>query len=232
MDYGRDTLAERLAAEYSLGTLRGGARRRFEALLPAHPALQSATTRWQQRLAPLTGPVAPVDVPEQVWRRIETRLFGAPVNPPRWWQRLGLWRATTAMSGAMVLGLSLLAVNLRIQQSTDPSPLVIVLAASAEVAQGQHVSFVAGVSADGRAIVVKPLQGISLEARKVLELWAIPAQGAPRSLGLLTAEGTAKVLRSALLQDTAALAISVEPTGGSPTGAPTGPVVSVGQLKI
>jgi anti-sigma-K factor RskA len=173
-----------------------------------------------------------VDVSEQVWRRIENRLFGEPANLPRWWQRLGLWRATTAMAGALVLGLSLLAVNLQIQQSTDPSPLVIVLAASAEVAQGQHVSFVAGVSADGRAIVVKPLQGISLEARKVLELWAIPAQGAPRSLGLLTAEGTAKVLRAALLQDTAALAISVEPTGGSPTGAPTGPVVSVGQLKI
>jgi anti-sigma-K factor RskA len=232
MDYGRRSLADRLAAEYSLGTLRGSARRRFEVLLPAHPSLQSATARWQQRLAPLTAPVAPVNVPERVWRRIETQLCGEPDKLPRWWQRLGVWRATTALAGTLALGLTLVAVKLQMQQPTDPSPVVIVMAPSAEVSQGQHASFVASVSADGRAIVVKPLQAVSLEARKVLELWAIPAQGAPRSLGLLTAAGTAKVLRSALLQDTAALAVSVEPSGGSPTGAPTGPVVSVGKLEI
>jgi anti-sigma-K factor RskA len=232
MDYGRHSLADRLAAEFSLGTLRGGARRRFEALLPAHPALQSATAHWQQRLAPLTAPIAPVNVPEHVWRRIEVRLFGEQVTMPRWWQRLGLWRATTGLAGTLALGVTLVAVNLQMQQPTDPSPVLIVMAPSAEVPQGQRASFVASVSADGRAIVVKPLQGISLEARKVLELWAVPAQGAPRSLGLLTAAGTAKVLRSALLQDTAALAVSVEPSGGSPTGAPTGPVVSVGKVEI
>jgi anti-sigma-K factor RskA len=31
---------------------------------------------------------------------------------------------------------------------------------------------------------------------------------------------------------TAALAVSVEPPGGSPTGAPTGPVVYAGKLQI
>ena len=42
MDYGRRERADRLAAAYVLGTLRGPARRRFEALLPAHPALREA----------------------------------------------------------------------------------------------------------------------------------------------------------------------------------------------
>jgi anti-sigma-K factor RskA len=39
------------------------------------------------------------------------------------------------------------------------------------------------------------------------------------------------LLRASLLQDTAALAVSVEPPSGSPTGAPTGPIVSVGKLQ-
>ena len=44
MDYSRPELADKLAAEYALGTLRGPARRRFENLLPAHPSLRRATT--------------------------------------------------------------------------------------------------------------------------------------------------------------------------------------------
>ena len=50
MDYGRRERADRLAAAYVLGTLRGPARRRFEALLPAHPALREADEGWRLRL--------------------------------------------------------------------------------------------------------------------------------------------------------------------------------------
>ena len=41
MDYGRTDLADRLAASYAAGTLRGPARRRFEVLLPAGAARPS-----------------------------------------------------------------------------------------------------------------------------------------------------------------------------------------------
>ena len=42
MDYSRRDLADRLAAAYAAGTLRGPARRRLEALLPAHPTLRAS----------------------------------------------------------------------------------------------------------------------------------------------------------------------------------------------
>jgi anti-sigma-K factor RskA len=76
MDYSRRDLADRLAAEYVLGTLRGPARRRFENLLSAHPALRDAVAQWQQRLSPLSVTVEEVTPSARVWRNIEQRLFG------------------------------------------------------------------------------------------------------------------------------------------------------------
>jgi anti-sigma-K factor RskA len=65
----------------------------------------------------------------------------------------------------------------------------------------------------------------------------VPPQGAPRSLGLIKADGATVLQRdripaTLLKGGTAALAVSVEPPGGSPTGTPTGPVVYAGRLQL
>ena len=77
MDYSRANLANALAAEYASGLLRGSARRRFEALLPAHPTWTRAVRAWEDRLMPLTAVVAPVAPSAAVWARIEARIHGA-----------------------------------------------------------------------------------------------------------------------------------------------------------
>jgi anti-sigma-K factor RskA len=236
MDYSRPELADRLAAEYVLGTLRGPARRRFEALLPAHPALRQAVSAWRQRIEPLSASVAEVTPPDAVWARIETRLFpdvAAATPRPQaagglpWLQRLSFWRGLTGMATAAVLALVVLG-----SQTPPPQPpIIVVLAANPEAAQAMNASFVASLSADGRALVLRPLNDLSLTPGRALELWAVPAAGAPRSLGLVNASGATTLLRSQLLRDTAAFAVSIEPAGGSTTGAPTGPIVSVGKLQ-
>jgi anti-sigma-K factor RskA len=230
MDYSRRDRADRLAAEYVLGTLRGGTRRRFEALLPAHPALRQAVAQWQERLAPLSGSVAQVPPPPRVWQRIEAQLFArsGPAVAPRWWQQLALWRGFSGVASAAALVLWVVASQVPPAQP----PVVVVLAANPEAALALNASFVASITADGRALVLKPLHTLNLAPGRALELWAVPAQGAPRSLGLVQAAGATTLLRASLLQDTAALAVSVEPPSGSPTGAPTGPIVSVGKLQI
>ncbi len=67
------------------------------------------------------------------------------------------------------------------------------------------------------------------------ELWVIPADGTPHSLGVLRTQGaTALTLRPENRQRIAAgavLAVTVEPVGGSPSGLPTGPVVAKGVLS-
>jgi anti-sigma-K factor RskA len=66
MDYARPELADRLAAEYVSGTLRGPARRRFETLLAAHPQLRRTVREWEDRLMPLTTVIEPVPPPLQL----------------------------------------------------------------------------------------------------------------------------------------------------------------------
>ena len=226
MDYSRAERAEKLAAEYALGTLRGGARRRFERLLPAHPMLSEALQRWQQRLQPLTGPVAPVEPPSQVWAAIQRRVFGEPEPAPNWWQRLGLWQG---FSGLATAGVLVLAVLMAQPVPVQP-PVVIVMQTTAEGRGFIKAGFVASVTADGRALVLKPLGEMSVEQGRALELWAVPGKGAPRSLGVISTAAATTIVRAQLLQNTAAFALSLEPAGGSPTGAPTGPIVSAGSI--
>jgi anti-sigma-K factor RskA len=69
---------------------------------------------------------------------------------------------------------------------------------------------------------------------KDLELWVVPKDGAPRSLGVIP-----NVEKDTLIRITSAdprvrgaqsIAITIEPHGGSPTGGPTGPRVLSGAI--
>lgn len=226
MDYSRPDRAERLAAEYALGTLRGPARRRFERLLPAHPALASALNDWLTRLQVLVSPVDPVAPPERVWTSLRERLFPAAATArPSWWQRLSLWQGFSAASMAALV---MMAVLLR-PGPVEP-PIVIILNATPQGLEWVKTGFVASVSPDGQALVVRPIAPVTIASDRALQLWSVPKGGAPRSLGLLGSDASATVLQANLLTGTDAFAVSLEPTGGSPTGQPTGPIVSAGHL--
>lgn len=70
---------------------------------------------------------------------------------------------------------------------------------------------------------------------KDFELWLIKGKAAPVSLGVANvAEGNVPKVPAklkAIFKPGAKLAISIEPKGGSPTGAPTGPVVALGEIR-
>ncbi|TIV86584.1 MAG: anti-sigma factor, partial [Mesorhizobium sp.] len=72
-------------------------------------------------------------------------------------------------------------------------------------------------------------------AGKDFELWMIEGKNAPVSMGVIPAGQTARMAVTPAVQQKLAqgdvLAVSLEPSGGSPTGQPTGPVVAAGDLK-
>ena len=235
MDYSRQALADHLAADYVTGTLRGPARRRFEKLLPAHPNLRAAVDQWQVRLMPLTLGLEPQKPPAAVWKRIEQRIGGgaatksAAAEPMPWWSQLFVWRGLSAALTVAAVSLSVLLAN----PGPAQPPVVVVLSATNAPPGGVvPATFVASISSDGRAMVTRPLVNVSLEANRALELWALPASGAPpRSLGLISEKGTTVLKKGEVLKGANGLAVSLEPPGGSPTGAPTGPVLYVGKLN-
>lgn len=228
MDYSRPTYADRLAAEYVLGTLQGHARRRFEALLPSHPALQRAVAGWQDRLIPLSASVPGVQPGPAVWEQVQERLFGmqkrgptSVVATPRRSQRVDTWRHATAASLLLAFALSV-----PLWWPLPPrAPILVVLSPTS----GGPASFVAAVAPDGRSLVLAPIGGLTVDPTQVLELWLLPKQGAPRSLGLVSAHRPSKVLRSHLLDGASALALSIEAPGGAPKGMPSA-LVSMGKL--
>ena len=63
---------------------------------------------------------------------------------------------------------------------------------------------------------------------------ALPTEGAPRSLGLVANTGGETLIRiratDPRMRSAGALAVSLEPAGGSPTRQPTGPVLCSGAI--
>lgn len=234
MDYGRPALADPLAAAYAAGTLRGAARRRFETLLPAHPGLRAATQAWQARLMPLTTTLPGEPPPTQVWTRVLARIDGpasaaAATPEPRsgLGARLAFWRTLSAFASVAAITFALLLAS---PTAVQP-PIIIVLSGTGAGAGGTTAaSFVASVSGDGRALVTRPLVNVALRPDRALELWALPKDGAPRSLGLISASGATVVTKGKVLDGAEGLAVTLEPPGGSPSGAPTGPVLYAGKL--
>jgi anti-sigma-K factor RskA len=229
MDYGRPELVDRLAADYVAGTLRGGARRRFESLLPAHPLLREATRAWQERLMPLTASIAPVEPPGEVWRRVSERIGGGSSTATSGaWNRLSFWRGLTAFAGIAALGLAVLLANPR----AVPPPVVVVLAATSDAPGGASpASLVASISGDGSTLVTRPIVPVRLQPDRSLELWAVPKDGAARSLGLLPGGSGTVALPGKVLAGVDTLAVTLEPLGGAPGGKATGPIVYAGKFQ-
>lgn len=225
MEYrNKPTLQQRLAAEYALGTLRGAARARFRRWMRDDATIARAVSEWEARLAPMAEAVAPLRPPRRVWDGILARLGPErPVSRARgaWWKALALLASGAA--AAMVF----MTVLLPPQKPAATAAYVAVLSDPKTQKPVLYVS----AGRNDMHLRVKALDPSIHVANASLELWALPRGGKPRSLGLIAGEkGVLKLARAAdeTLADVPTLAVSLEPKGGSSTGAPTGPVLYSG----
>lgn len=227
MNYLQPERLDRLAREYVLGTLSGGARRRFERVLAQAPAAGRAVAAWQERFTVLSGGLPPMAPRNSVWQGLEQRLFAPPPKTSAWWRMLG----------GVLAGVLLCTVVLRLQ------PWLIGLEPQAEALPASYVGLLTDVEGKpavlassrrhGRQLTVKLLQPLVLPAGRVAQLWALPSDGsAAFPVGVLPAGGTSTLTLSdsseKLFFKVARLAVSLEAAAAQAGDKPTQPYVLSG----
>lgn len=219
-------------AEYVLGTLPSEERAALERDLRNDRSLRDEVLRWQNWLAGLNDVIPEVAPPVDLWPLIERRLSPVTATPPRPANDVGRvlrsrarWRRATLAFGALAAGLALFIARERLQP-----PAVSYLAVVDR--GGDLPALIVHVDTGTDTVSVRTLSAETPPDR-VLQLWYIGGGQAPRSIGLLDRPETyAPLPDSARAADLAGatLAVSVEPPGGSATGAPTGQVIYSGKL--
>jgi len=209
------------AAEYVLGTLDPDERRAFERVLVEDPAAVAAMLSWQQWLAVLDAGAPEIMPSAELWHRIDaaTRPQAANDNRvARGWRGAAVAAAllATVSSGLAYLG----------WQRPGPARMDAVAALTPE---GATPALLVGWHGDSRRYEVRPLD-LPADAGHSRQLWLIVDGAGPRSMGLV--ENASRWIDGSALRpgQAATIAVSVEPVGGSPTGAPTGPVIYSGKL--
>lgn len=217
---GNERLSDLLAAEYAVGTLRGGAKRRFERLLRTDPALAQRVADWQERLVPLALAAPAVAPPGRVWTAVARRLPGSKASAPTgFWAALGFWRG---LSGALALAV-VVALGWPIwqaQRAAPPSDMI----ATIDDPQSHRPVAVMVMGKDSKELVFKLIGSeVDVPKDRVLQLW----MSAPSGAGVVSA-GFVPVVPSPgepvrfVLPDpdqfrrAAVVALSLEPPGGSP----------------
>ena len=219
------TLQHALAAEYVLGTLRGRARQRFERLMRSDRGLTAIVRGWEDWLTPLAANLAPVEPPARLWQEIAARIAPrAAAAAPSFWSSVGFWRGLgTSLAVALV---ALVVLFPRTQPAAEAPSMVAVLSTPE-----QDPRMIVERHADKLMVrMVKPWKEMPGQD---LELWAIPKDGKPRSLGVVRYDADTEVRLANLdqkLTDSIAFAVSREPTGGSKVEGPSGPVLCSGVI--
>lgn len=228
-------------AEFALGLLDGTELSAARALAASDSGFVREVARWNGRLAPLLDEVDSVAAPEAIWPRIEGTLGtgSGESNVVTLRRKVNVWRGMTGAMTALAASLALVVVN---RQGPPPSPPPFqpppsVAAAQPMVAMikaGADVAAVANWDVNARQLVVAEVK-MPIVPDRDYQLWVIPADGRPRSVGVMPNRPYLRMELpeplSAMLAEGATLAVSLEPLGGSPTDAPTGPVVASGALS-
>lgn len=233
-----------LAAAWALGLAEKRDLERGAGLYRDDAAFRAEADGWTARLAPLFDEVEEVAPPASLWDRIDSGLArgaGANDNVPLLRRQLRLWRGITGTMTALAAAFALLLlfrpperIPVEVPPPAPAQPTAPPLVAMVGGDQDQMM-VVANWDPVQRRLVLAVAGDMPADPGKSHELWVIPSDGTPRSIGVMP-DGKMMHMDLAaqiaeLLRQGSTIAISIEPPGGSPTGAPTGPVMWTGKLE-
>jgi len=241
MNYDRAELLDRLAAEYVFGTMSARVRRRFQVIQRTLPAAKHAVEAWERRLTPLARSVPPAAPSAAAWDAIDRRTGGQPSRSAApafaWlaWLKpvLGVAVGVVATLGLVRLYPSAVVnVDAIVQQrGTLPESYVGLLTDGAN-----NPVVLASSTRHGRTMSIKILRKVDVPPGKVLQLWALPKEGAAFPLGVVPSEGKGAFqladTSEKLLSSVPRLAISVEDAAAGRGAAPAPYLLSGNCVKL
>lgn len=204
MRYTDAKLLDALASAYALGTLEGGARRRFERLLRDRSDVRALLAQWEQRLGQLALTVPARRPSAGLWPAIAARTQPAEArkaSASRWtnWLRpagFGLGGVAAGVIAASALFLSAPGIFISSDQlamrSGERLPQSYVGVLTDAQSQGRLLvsSLRHGKTLTLKVLGPAPIAAPALASEERLVLWALPADGAPFAIGVVPASGT------------------------------------------
>lgn len=223
-----------LAAELALGLLDGEERAAaLRSLMGSPDFTPDIIDAWHRRLAPFYENYAPVPPPAALWAGIETRIPAPVAASDQLAQRLRLWRGGAIAASAIAAALAL-ALLLRPTPTPIGAPPATQVAVARMASTPDGPTILARFDPTTNQLVLRP-SGIKAGAL-VPELWVIPADGKPRSLGLIGAETDSHIAVDSanriFMAEGATLAVTMEPAGGAPHEAPSSAPIAAGQISL
>lgn len=213
-----------LAAEYALGLTEVDRLSQIQQRVVTDPGFAARVAGWHERLVAMTDDIAPANPSKRAKKELMARLF--PKSHVPLMQRLWVWKGIAFAAIALLAYIAMPMLQPPVPEDVAPlyatqmsGESTLQVLAVADTARGDlALRRVAGGAPDGR----------------VLELWALLPDQAPISLGVLPDDDVTRVALPADLLaqiDVLTLAISEEPQGGAPDGAPTGSILAVGEVS-
>ncbi|MFN3209137.1 MAG: anti-sigma factor domain-containing protein [Roseovarius sp.] len=219
-----------LAGEYALGLLSAAEASAFETRLGTDPALRATYAQWAEDFAQLAEGIPEETPPARVKAALDALLFADRAETrPGWAERMGLkglYGAFAIVAVAMVWFL----VDLPPRGVSPPEDPVYHADLRAEGAD--EIILAAGYDDTTNEMYVER-RGMRDRPGRDIEMWLIAGDNPPVSLGVLPDDERIRLPMTPeqiAVLDGAVLAISDEPEGGSPTGAPTGEILATGPL--
>ncbi|ASM73031.1 MULTISPECIES: anti-sigma factor [Roseobacteraceae] len=223
-----DTLTDEdraLAAEYALSLLEPEEASTAARRMRDDANFAKEVVAWQRDLSALADALEPVQPSAAARRALMAQVFGPkPANALRW-LRPPLW------IGLITAALVAVAVFVYAPDRMQPTGPVY----TAQLTPEQR-SFVLTVTLQPETGLLNLVRSSTSAppAGRVTELWAIAPDASPVSLGVLPLNDEWQLTLPDNLRAVAAsltLALSDEPLGGSPTGAPTGAVLAAAAVE-
>jgi len=219
---------EVIAGEYVLGVLSAEDRRKVEARMASDRNFAAMVVRWQNNLAAFDEAH---ERSVHVVRGFTAVDHGAPEAAARSqgvWNSLAFWRCLALASLAALTVLAASSAGL-LGAGEGGTSLVAELSG-----EGNAINLVAHFDAASGRIKVTPVAASKAEGNS-LELWLIRGSQPAVSLGVLPQSGEGEIPLTPTMRRNitvgATLAVSLEPSGGSPTGSPSGVIIARGNAR-